>query len=58
MPKDVENLTKELRRLVVDRKFAKSLGQSLHAHVAQNFSYAKMLVETAKVYGLIDKINK
>lgn len=58
VPKDVENLTKELRRLVVDRKFAKKLGQALHAHVAQNFSHAKMLVETAKVYGLIDKINK
>jgi glycosyltransferase involved in cell wall biosynthesis len=54
-PKDVEYLTKELRRLIVDRKFAKKLGQSLHAHVVQNFSQAKMLVETAKVYGIIDK---
>jgi glycosyltransferase involved in cell wall biosynthesis len=56
-PKDVTRLTGELKRLVTDRKFAKSLGQSLHAHVAQNFSYSKMLVETSKVYGLIDKSN-
>lgn len=58
IPKDVPRLTEELRRVVTNRKFAKSLGQSLHAHVAQNFSYSKMLVETSKVYGLIDKINK
>lgn len=54
IPKDVDNLAKELRRLVTDRKFAKSLGQALHSHVAQNFSHSKMMVETAKVYGLID----
>jgi glycosyltransferase involved in cell wall biosynthesis len=54
-PKDVECLTKELRRLIVDRKFAKKLGQTLHAHVVQNFSHSKMLVETSLVYGLIDK---
>lgn len=51
--KDVENLTKELRRIIVDRKFAQKLGQSLREHVVQNFSHSKMLVGTAKVYGLI-----
>lgn len=54
-PKDVENLTKELRRVIVDRKFAQKLGQSLREHVVQNFSHSKMLVETAKVYGVISK---
>lgn len=54
-PKNVEQLQEELRRLIVDRKFARRLGQSLHSHVAQNFSYSKMLVETAKVYGLMEK---
>lgn len=54
VPKDVDCLTKELRRLIVDRKFAKKLGQALHSHVVQNFSYTKMLVETSKVYGLIE----
>ncbi len=53
-PKNVEQLKDEMRRLIIDRKFAKRLGQSLHGHVAQNFSYSKMLVETAKVYGLIE----
>lgn len=54
IPKDVPMLTEELKRLVTDRKFAKNLGQSLYGHVAQNFSYTKMLVETSKVYGLIE----
>ncbi|MBP9867292.1 MAG: glycosyltransferase [Candidatus Pacebacteria bacterium] len=54
-PKDVERLTKELKRLVLDRKFAKKLGQSLREHVVQNFSKSKMLVETALVYGFIHK---
>ena len=53
-PKDVLTLTETLRRLVHDRKFAKKLGQALHSHVVQNFSFSKMLVETAKVYGLIE----
>lgn len=57
-PKDVEHLTKELRRLIIDRKFAKTLGQALHSHVVQNFSHSKMLVETALVYGLLDKTVK
>lgn len=52
-PKDVEALTKELKRIVIDRKFAKKLGQGLREHVVQNFSHSKMLVETAKVYKLI-----
>ena len=54
-PKDVEHLTKELRRLVIDRKFAKKLSQALHSHVVQNFSHSKMIVETTKVYGLLEK---
>lgn len=53
-PKDINHLKEEMRRLVIDRKFARKLGQSLHSHVVQNFSYSKMLVETAKVYGLIE----
>lgn len=52
-PKDVESLTKELKRLIYDRKLGKKLGQNLYAHIVQNFSHSKMLVETAKVYGLI-----
>ncbi len=53
-PKDVEHLTNELRRLIVDRKFAKSLGIALHSHVVQHFSHSKMIVETSKVYNLIE----
>jgi glycosyltransferase involved in cell wall biosynthesis len=52
-PKDVGQLAHELERLVTDRNFAKKLGISLHSHVVQNFSHAKMLAETARVYGLI-----
>ncbi len=52
-PKDVEHLTKELKRLILDRRFAKKLGQALREHVVQNFSHSKMIVETSKVYGLI-----
>jgi L-malate glycosyltransferase len=55
-PKDVVSLTKELERLVKDRKFAKTLGQTLHSHVVQYFSFSKMIVETSKIYGLIDKV--
>lgn len=54
-PKDIEHLTKELRRLILDRRFAKKMGQALREHVVQNFSHSKMLVETAKVYGIISK---
>lgn len=53
-PKNVDRLVDELRRLSLDRRFAKTLGQSLHSHVVQNFSHSKMLVETAKVYGFIE----
>lgn len=52
--KNVTGLANALERLIRDRKLAKSLGQALHAHIVQNFSYSKMLVETAKVYGLIE----
>lgn len=51
--KDVDALAKELKRLIVDRNFAKKLGAALHDHVVQNFSHTKMLVKTAKIYGLI-----
>lgn len=54
-PKDTEHLTEELRRLIVDRNFAKELGQALHLHVVENFSHTRMIVETAQVYGLIHK---
>lgn len=57
-PKDVESLTRELGRLIKDRRFAKTLGQTLHGHVVQHFSFSKMVVETAKVYGMIEKRNK
>lgn len=52
-PKDVEHLTEELKRLILDRRLAKKLGQALREHVVQNFSHSKMLVETAKVYNVI-----
>lgn len=51
--KDVTQLALGLERLVTDRKLAKQLGIRLHSHVVQNFSHAKMITETAKVYGLI-----
>ncbi len=53
-PKDVEGLYTCLARIINDRKFGKQLGRSLHGHIVQNFSHAKMLVETAKAYGLIE----
>ncbi len=52
-PKDSKQLAKELERLIRDGKLAKKLGIELHSHVVQNFSYAKMLAQTAQVYGLI-----
>jgi glycosyltransferase involved in cell wall biosynthesis len=57
-PKDVKGLTEALKRLVLDRKFAKELGQKLHSHLVQNFSYSKMLVESSRVYGLVEKKGK
>jgi glycosyltransferase involved in cell wall biosynthesis len=54
-PKDVDALLRSLKRLSHDRKFAKELGQKLHSHLVQNFSYSKMLTETAKVYGMVGK---
>lgn len=53
-PKDVEGMALALERIILDRKYGKLLGQSLHSHIVQNFSSSKMLVETAKVYGLIE----
>lgn len=52
-PKDVHQLAHELERLITDKKLARSLGVELHSHVVQNFSQAKMLAQTAQVYGLI-----
>jgi glycosyltransferase involved in cell wall biosynthesis len=52
-PKDIEAMANALEVMMSDRKNAKHLGQMLHAHIVQNFSYSKMLVETAKVYGLV-----
>jgi len=54
-PKDVNGLADALERLITDRKYSKELGQKLHSHIAQNFSYSKMLVETARAYGMIEK---
>jgi glycosyltransferase involved in cell wall biosynthesis len=53
-PKDAEGLCRSLELLIRDRNYAKQLGRNLHSHIVQNFSYSKMLVETAKVYGLIE----
>jgi glycosyltransferase involved in cell wall biosynthesis len=53
-PKDSVELARCLERLITDRKYAKKLGQALHSHIVQHFSFSKMLVETAKVYGLIE----
>lgn len=52
--KDIEGLARSLEVLIHDRKYAKHLGQQLHSHIVQNFSYSKMLVETARAYGLIE----
>lgn len=52
-PKDVPQLAHELERLITDKKFARKLGIELHSHVVSNFSQAKMLAQTAQVYGLI-----
>jgi glycosyltransferase involved in cell wall biosynthesis len=54
-PKDVQALGDALECLIRDRKSGRELGQKLHSHIVQNFSYSKMLAETAKVYGLIGK---
>jgi glycosyltransferase involved in cell wall biosynthesis len=53
-PKDTEGMCRSLEYLIRDRNYAKQLGRNLHSHIVQNFSYSKMLVETAKVYGLIE----
>lgn len=53
-PKDSNALAHSLEILINDRKYAKRLGQQLHSHIMQNFSYSKMLVETARVYGFIE----
>lgn len=52
-PKDVHQLAHELERLMKDEKLARRLGIELHGHVVQNFSQAKMLAQTAQVYGLV-----
>lgn len=54
-PKDSNGLYVGLLALINDRKSAKTLGQALHSHIVQNFSHSKMIVETAKAYGFIDK---
>ena len=53
-PKDPEGLCRSLKVLIRDRNYAKQLGRNLHSHIVQNFSSSKMLVETARVYGLIE----
>ena len=53
-PKDVEGMHLCLERIFKDRNYAKKLGRALHSHVVQNFSYSKMLVETARAYNLIE----
>jgi glycosyltransferase involved in cell wall biosynthesis len=53
-PKDVDGMYICLLRIINDRKFGKTLGRALHAHIVQNFAHSKMLVETAKAYGLIE----
>jgi glycosyltransferase involved in cell wall biosynthesis len=56
-PKDPDALSDALERIILDKKYGKGLGQKLHSHIVQNFSYSKMLVETAKVYGWMEKKN-
>ena len=53
-PKDVAGLATSLERMIRDRKYGKQLGQALHSHIVQNFSYSKMIVETAKIYGIVN----
>jgi glycosyltransferase involved in cell wall biosynthesis len=52
--KDVHALAEALYQMIINRKSAKQFGQQLHSHIVQHFSYGKMLVETAQVYGLIE----
>lgn len=54
-PKDSIRLAEALSRYMDDRNTAKKHGISLHDHVVQHFSHSKMIVETAKVYGLVGK---
>jgi len=54
-PKDVEGIAHALERMSMDKKYSKHLAQQLHSHIVQNFSYTKMLAQTARVYGLVDK---
>ena len=56
-PKNPHQLALEIERLIKDKKYAKSLGIKLHGHVVQNFSHAKMLAETGRVYGLIKPVS-
>ena len=57
-PKDAEGIAISLERIIRDRKYGKLLGQNLHSHIVQNFSFSKMIVETARVYGLLHTKNK
>lgn len=52
-PKNSEAIATAVERYILDRNFAKKMGQQLHSHVVQNFSRSKMIAETTKVYGLI-----
>lgn len=53
-PKDVYAMSKAIEELMRNRNYGKTLGQNLHAHIVSHFSFSKMIVETAKVYGLIE----
>lgn len=54
-PKDVDGMSHAIERMITDKKYSRTLAQRLHSHIAQNFSYSKMLAQTARVYGLVDK---
>lgn len=54
-PKDSQTMSFLLEKIITDRHFGKKLAQNLHAHVVQHFSYAQMIVNTTKVYGLIER---
>lgn len=56
-PKDASGLAQEIERLILDKRFAKKLGIQLHSHVVQNFSHAKMIAQTAQIYGLLKSVS-
>ena len=52
-PKNVEDLTKAMCRLIDDPKFANTLGQQAREYVATNFPEKRMIDDTILLYNEI-----